>query len=367
MRFLNERGYRMPVYESRRGRKHGGGVFTKQAVIRMLTNPLYVGAVKWQDKEFEGQHEPIVPRDQFDKVQELLDGNRRHPGNRRRPRRHVFILQGLLRCGKCGSLMTPAWGTNGSGKPYHYYQCTRKQHAGKSGCTSRSLPADALEKLVMGRLKELSTDEEQVKKIADDANCRQSEMLRKLARDKAQLSRQHQAVMAKLDTLVKAVEAGGAGAFKRISERMAELEAERAELDKQLAAVGFEARRVEEETLSAATMAETFKTFGQIVAAASPERLKELVPLVVEVVEWQEDPKNPGSGHYRIAYFEQPRLNIQKETPTEQSGSICSVGGSDWLPDEGSNVQARGSGPAVSPAALAARVAAGGRLGVLRD
>ncbi len=72
-------------------------------------------------------------------------------------------------------------------------------------------------------------------------------------------------------------------------------------------------------------------------AAASPERLKEMVPLVVEVVEWHEDPKSPGSGEYRIAYFEQPRLNIQKETPTEQCCSACSVGGNDWLPGRNPN------------------------------
>ena len=99
--------------------------------------------------------------------------------------------------------------------------------------------------------------------------------------------------------------------------------------------VGSGKRRAAKETRKG----ETFKTFGQIVAAASPERLKELVPLVVEAVEWHEDPKSPGSGHYRLAYFEQPRLNIRKETPTEQSGSICSVGGNDWLPDEDSNLR----------------------------
>lgn len=44
-------------------------------------------------------------------------------------------------------MMTPAWGTNGSGKPYHYYLCTKRQHEGKEGCNSRSVPAEALENL----------------------------------------------------------------------------------------------------------------------------------------------------------------------------------------------------------------------------
>ena len=39
-RILTEKGYRMPVYESRRGQKHGGTTFNKQAIIfqKKLTN-----------------------------------------------------------------------------------------------------------------------------------------------------------------------------------------------------------------------------------------------------------------------------------------------------------------------------------------
>lgn len=333
MRYLNEKGYRMPVYESRRGRRQGGGLFTKQGVIRMLTNPIYIGELRWKGEISQGQHEPLITRDTFEKVQKIIDKNRRYKGNRRKPRRHVFILQGLVRCSACGSMMTPAWGTNGSGKPYHYYQCTKRQHEGKEGCSARSVPAEALEKLILERLKELSTDENEVKKIVDEANSKQSDLLRKLARDQRQLNRQHQVVMNKLDSLVAAVEDGGPKAFKRISERMAQLEKERSEIEERLSSIKIEACRVKVETLSAETMAETFKSFGQIVSVATPERLKDLVPLVVEVIEWYEDPQDPGSGHYKIAYFEQPRLNIPKENPTEQSGSICSAGSIDWLPE----------------------------------
>ena len=79
--------------------------------------------------------------------------------------------------------MTPAWGTNGSKKPYHYYQCTRRQHIGKQGCNARCVPAEPLERLVLERLKELSADEDQVRRMVDRANTRKSQMLRKLARD----------------------------------------------------------------------------------------------------------------------------------------------------------------------------------------
>ena len=117
---------------------------------------------------------------------------------------------------------------------------------------------------------------------------------------------------------------------KSVSERMADLEAERANLEEQLTTIKFETCRIKEESLSAQAMAQTFKSFGEIVDAATPERLKELMPLIVEVIEWHEDPANPGTGHYRIAYFEQPRLSIERNL-AEQSGDICSAKSYDWL------------------------------------
>lgn len=337
-RFLNEHGYRMPSYESRRGKKQGGGLFTKQATVRLLTSPVYVGRLKWKGETFKGQQEPIIAVDLFERVQELLNVNRRHPKSRRKAHRHVFILQGLVRCGKCGSVMTPAWGTNGSGNPYHYYQCTRKQHVGKQACESKSVPAAALERMVVEHLKELSSDEGAVTEIANAGNARQSEMLRKLGRDKKQVTRQNQTVMEKLDALVGAVETGGAEAFKRISERMKELEIERRSMQEQLQQIDFEVARVEEETLSADAMVQTFKQFGQAIESTTPEELKMLVPTVVDVVEWHEDPSNPGSGHIRIGYFEQTRLGLRKDTSADRGGVICSVKGTDWLRRQGSNL-----------------------------
>jgi hypothetical protein len=118
--------------------------------------------------------------------------------------------QGLVRCGRCGSMMAPAWSTNGAGKPYHYYQCTRRSHVGKDGCDARSVPAQALERPI------------------------------------------------------------------------------------------------------------------------------------VEVIEWHEGRERPVAGHYRIGYFEQPRLDFPKTEPAEQTGSVCSAGNDIWLRRQGSNLRPSG-------------------------
>jgi len=68
----------------------------------MLTNSLYVGMVPWQGDIHQGEHEPLISRVLFERVQEKLQG-----------RGHVqtkpqFPYRGLLVCGRCGCHLTAA-------------------------------------------------------------------------------------------------------------------------------------------------------------------------------------------------------------------------------------------------------------------
>ncbi|MGO9445748.1 MAG: recombinase family protein [Thiobacillaceae bacterium] len=58
------------------------------------------------------------------------------------------LLTGLLRCG-CGAAMTLATGKGGR---YKYYKCTRRQNQGNHACSSRNLPMDTLDTLILYQL-----------------------------------------------------------------------------------------------------------------------------------------------------------------------------------------------------------------------
>jgi len=45
------------------------------AIHRMLRNPVYAGVIRWRGVEREGIHQPLVPRERFDKVKHVLDGH----------------------------------------------------------------------------------------------------------------------------------------------------------------------------------------------------------------------------------------------------------------------------------------------------
>jgi site-specific DNA recombinase len=80
--------------------------------------------------EYQGKHPPLVSRETFDKVQQVLRSHSR-PGERYRTHRHY--LKGSLYCARCGSRLTLA-GQTGRGGTYLYFVCVARL---SYGCDSR--------------------------------------------------------------------------------------------------------------------------------------------------------------------------------------------------------------------------------------
>jgi len=90
---------------------------TKSELHRLLKNPIYVGDFRWLGKVHRGSHEPLVSRETFDRVQEVMEGK---GVKRNGHRKHLHAFMGLLKCGRCGCTMTAE---KKKGK-YVYYRCT---------------------------------------------------------------------------------------------------------------------------------------------------------------------------------------------------------------------------------------------------
>lgn len=59
-RELDKLGIRIPVRKSRAGKVRGGQPFSKQQVIRVLRNPIYIGRLTWGEASQEDCHEPLI-------------------------------------------------------------------------------------------------------------------------------------------------------------------------------------------------------------------------------------------------------------------------------------------------------------------
>ena len=121
---VNKKGYRTKSYVSRRDKVHLGKKFNKTQIMRMLQNEFYIGKIAYNGEVYEGQHEPIIPMELWNKVQAIIKTNRVTGSSSRKQNLHTFLLQGLVKCGWCESHMTPSYALNRQKRHYFYYHCT---------------------------------------------------------------------------------------------------------------------------------------------------------------------------------------------------------------------------------------------------
>ncbi|MEK4387903.1 recombinase family protein [Solibacillus sp. FSL W7-1464] len=111
------------------------------AVKTILSNPIYIGNMKWRGELRKGKHAPIIDVTLWEKAQSIMKLNSHlhekiHPGS--------FPLSGLLRCPQCGAPMVQG---NSSPK-YKYYQCSRNKNSGSSACLANLISKEYAEKAV---------------------------------------------------------------------------------------------------------------------------------------------------------------------------------------------------------------------------
>jgi site-specific DNA recombinase len=133
------------------GVKMGGGKhYSRGNLYQILRNHLYVGEIEHKGAIYAGEHEGIVDRETWNKVQDLLNQNRQ--GNRERPRTQSgSLLTGLL-FSESGVRYIPTNAQKG-GRRYHYYTSQAVIKGEKGDSAIGRLPAPAVERAVLDRMK----------------------------------------------------------------------------------------------------------------------------------------------------------------------------------------------------------------------
>jgi site-specific DNA recombinase len=151
---LNRRELRRKCWKTKKGLWHEGKPWDVANLRRMLTDPIFSGKMTLGTETFEGEHEAIVPKALFQKVQTLMKDNRRSGGASIRNQEGA-LLRGLLRCTACDAAMIHSW-TRRSGRLHRYYVCSKAQKRGWSTCPTKSVPAAEIESFLVERIR--STD-----------------------------------------------------------------------------------------------------------------------------------------------------------------------------------------------------------------
>lgn len=114
-------------------------------VRRLLTRQTYVGRLVLNGEVFDGQHEPIIDVDTFDRVQAKLKGIVVPRGSQK------YLLSGLMKCGVCGDGMH-YWETvqrRKTGKEYRYMRVICNTKRQDNSCDSKSILAREVESEVV--------------------------------------------------------------------------------------------------------------------------------------------------------------------------------------------------------------------------
>lgn len=125
----------LTVYMREKGMTNSRGGFLKKGSLeRMLRNPFYYGVFQWRSRKtgemklYNGNHEPIISKELFDRVQEVLDDKRQQGET---VRNHTYAR--LIRC-QCDGLLV-----SGLHKGRVYLECK------KTSCEFTSITEDRLE------------------------------------------------------------------------------------------------------------------------------------------------------------------------------------------------------------------------------
>jgi site-specific DNA recombinase len=274
---LNRRGWRRKSWTTKDGRHREGKPWDATNLRRLLKDPVYVGKAKLRDQVFPGEHDGIVPKALFQKVQDLIKENRRTGGASAR-NTHGALLRGLLRCAACDAAMVHGW-TRKNGRLYRYYVCTKAQKRGWSTCLTKSVPAARIEESVVDQVRVVGRDPEVRRLTFTQALAQVADQRRTLGREAKRLTQEASRARPEVDRLVAALAKASGGAsdalMDRLSvaqERLSTTERRLAEIEEQRANLGT--IQIDEKDL--ACVLERFDPIWDVLLTPEKERVLRL-------------------------------------------------------------------------------------------
>lgn len=176
-KYLNDRGVLNPTMYKQRILNYnyvnatnmkGNTLWCDTSVGHILRNEMYTGTLIQGRKRVlsykvhkivdvpkedwivvENNHEAIIDKETFNKVQDILKRDTRIKGD---GSGEVSMFAGFVRCADCKRAMSKK-STNNKYKTYYYYVCKTYRKKSKDSCTKHTIRSDFLEKAVLKSIK----------------------------------------------------------------------------------------------------------------------------------------------------------------------------------------------------------------------
>lgn len=137
-----------------RRNRTGGNPIAYSTLCVMFKNIFYTGKLTYLGEEYRGNHDPMITREEFDRVQQIIDPKR---ATRPKDKTIELLLRGLFVCGECGFAITgekkyKTIKSSGERREYVYYHCTGKSKDVKCGQPHLNSHEDELIKQIKEKL-----------------------------------------------------------------------------------------------------------------------------------------------------------------------------------------------------------------------
>jgi site-specific DNA recombinase len=263
---LAKRGWTNKRWTTRAGRQCGGREFSKSSLHRLLTNPVYVGKVRYKEEIHDGEHPALIDEETFQRVQALLLRNGRTGGA---PVRNQFgaMLKGLLRCVPCGSAMTPSHTTRGD-RRYRYYTCVGAQKRGWGTCPSKSIPAAEIEAVVLRQIRCIGRDPDLLHQTLAQARKQEDERMAELDAERRVLERDLARWHADMQRL--SGQLGNTEGDRSVVSRLADLQERIDMAERRLAGVREQVQEVRRQGIDEEEARQALSAFDPVWASLTP-------------------------------------------------------------------------------------------------
>lgn len=200
-----------------------GTAWNKGSFHHLLTNDVYTGVYRHSGIVLENAVPVIIPKDEFEEMQDLLH-TKKNPIGRHRSDTD-YLLTGKLFCGHCGAPMVGMSATSHTGTRHYYYIC-------KGRCGKKNVRKDYIEKTVCDITRDCFLNDDVIKWISHALFEAQDELEEET--DIPILKRQKEDDERGLRNLLRALSDGLVS--KTVSQEVERLEKEIAQLERQIRA-----------------------------------------------------------------------------------------------------------------------------------
>ena len=297
----------------------------RSTLHKILRSPIYQGDVQWSGRTYQGVHKPLVSRQLWAHVLEILSG---HPG-KHRSRSRDFPFTGLLTCGHCGCCLTAEIKKG----RYIYYHCT--SFRGKCGepYVRQEALEDKFTELLGGLRLDLEIQDwltEALRESHIDERRFHNQAIARLHHEYSVAQRRMDAMYVdKLDGRIHA------STYDRLAGEW------RADQNRILRAIEEHQNANESYFEEGAQLLELASRCQELFARQAPSEKRKLLDFVLSNCSWRDGALTPT--------FRQPfdliwETNLAAHRQAEKTAAGVSSGGrSDiWLPDEDSNLEPSG-------------------------